>query len=258
VNVFRFVPGYEGEFVDTGKEPLLLLLLAFLITFALTRGYTRIARVRGWGSGSVGGVHLHHVVPGVILALLAGLLAFVLPEEAPYEELLAIVFGAGAALTLDEFALIFRLEDVYWAKEGRTSVDAVVVTILLAALLLLGVAPFGIGSEDVEQLGRTLAFAAVVANAGFAAVAVLKGRLVWALVGVFVPVVAVVVGLRLAKPSSTWARRRYVEGRRGGADKLARAQRRFDPATNRQERLRIRLLDLIGGAPTATPRDPAG
>jgi hypothetical protein len=255
MNVFGFIPGYEGEFVDTGKEPLLLLLLAFLVTFGLTRGYTRLARTHGWGSGSVGGVHLHHVVPGVIIALLAGLLAFVLPGETPYEELLAIAFGAGAALVLDEFALVFHLKDVYWSQEGRSSVDVVVITVLLASLLLLGVAPFGIGSQDAEEAGRTAAFAVVALNVGLMVVAVLKGRLVWGLVSAFVPFVGWVVALRLAQPGSPWAHKLYTERRRRGAEKLERARRRFDPATNRQARFKAWLLDLLGGAPSVQSPD---
>jgi hypothetical protein len=196
-------------------------------------------------------------VPGVIMALLAGLLAFVLPGETPYEELLAIVFGIGAALTLDEFALIFHLKDVYWSREGRSSVDVVVITVLLAALLLLGVAPFGIGSQDAEQAGRTIAFAVVAVNVVLMAVAVLKGRLVWGIVSAFVPLVGWVVAFRLAKPGSPWARRCYAERRRGGLQKLERAHRRFDPATNRQERFKVWLLDLVGGTPSLpSSRDP--
>ena len=47
MNLFRFIPGYETAIYDSGKEPLLLLMLGFLVTFVLTRAYTRIARVRG-------------------------------------------------------------------------------------------------------------------------------------------------------------------------------------------------------------------
>jgi ABC-type Fe3+ transport system permease subunit len=76
MNLFGPVPGYETHIYDTGKEALFLLFLSFLIAFALTRLYTRLARIYGWGSASVGGVHLHHAIPGLVLALGAGLLAF--------------------------------------------------------------------------------------------------------------------------------------------------------------------------------------
>jgi hypothetical protein len=55
LNLFRFVPGYEEQIVNAGKEALLLLFVSFLVAFALTRLYTRLGRARGWGSGSVGG-----------------------------------------------------------------------------------------------------------------------------------------------------------------------------------------------------------
>ena len=50
MNLFRWIPGYESAIYDEGKEPLLLLFIAFLVAFALTRLYTRLARTRGWGS----------------------------------------------------------------------------------------------------------------------------------------------------------------------------------------------------------------
>jgi hypothetical protein len=68
MNLFRFIPGYTEYVYDAGKEPLLLLLIAFLVAFLLTRAYTRIARVRGWGSTHVGDVHMHHVVVGIVLS----------------------------------------------------------------------------------------------------------------------------------------------------------------------------------------------
>jgi hypothetical protein len=52
LRLFRFIPGYDAHIVLTGKEPLILMLLAFLITFALTRLYTRLARVYGWGAAA--------------------------------------------------------------------------------------------------------------------------------------------------------------------------------------------------------------
>jgi len=73
VDAFGFIPGYRHHVVVSGKEPLVLCLIAFLVTFALTRLYTRLARKRGWGSGSVGeGIHLHHMVVGIIFILVPG------------------------------------------------------------------------------------------------------------------------------------------------------------------------------------------
>ncbi len=67
MNLFRFIPGYKEEIYGPGKEPLLLLLLSLVLAFALTRLYTRLARRHDWGSGRLGGVHVHHMVPGIVL-----------------------------------------------------------------------------------------------------------------------------------------------------------------------------------------------
>ena len=72
MNVFRFIPGYEDEIYAAGKEPLLLLLISFLLSFALTRLYTRLARRHGWGSGRLGDTHVHHMVPGLVPSSSAG------------------------------------------------------------------------------------------------------------------------------------------------------------------------------------------
>jgi len=131
-----------------GREPVLLLLVAFLVTFVLTRAYTRLARVRGWGSGSVGEVHLHHMTIGIVLVLVSGLIAVAVRPVDLGLDLVAIVFGIGAAFTLDEFALWLYLRDVYWCPEGRSSIDAAVMGVLLAGLLLVGTSPFGIGDDS--------------------------------------------------------------------------------------------------------------
>src|SRR5712691_6274617 len=153
---------YAREMGLHGREPLLLLLLAFLITFALTRLYTRLARVYGWGSASAGGIHLHHMVVGIVFILFSGLVEIAARPGGLGHELLAILFGVGAAFTLDEFALWLYLRDVYWSPEGRSSIDATIMGLLLAALLLVGTSPFGIGGGNGES--RTIAFAMLLAN----------------------------------------------------------------------------------------------
>jgi len=139
LDLFRFIPGYHAHITQDGKEPLLLLLLAFLITFGLTRLYTRLARIRGWGSGSVGGVHLHHMVVGIVIVLTAGLAAVATGPNTDGRgfDAIGIAFGIGAAFVLDEFALSLYLRDVYWSPEGRTSINASLVGVSVAGLLLL-------------------------------------------------------------------------------------------------------------------------
>jgi hypothetical protein len=224
------------------REPTALLLAAFLITFVLTRAYTRVARVRGWGSGSVGGVHLHHLVVGIVLVLLSGLLVIALRPRGTGLDVLAIVFGVGGALTLDEFALWLYLRDVYWSEEGHRSVDASVLGLLLAALLLTGLTPFG--AHDGGRVPRIAATALVIANAALALVTFAKGKLSIGLLAIFVPGVGVAGALRLAKPRSLWARRLYDEAKR------TRARGRFEDEASRLVRLHERFDDLIGGPPS--------
>ena len=229
----------------TGREPLLLALLSFLVTFALTRLYTRLARVRGWGSGSAGGIHLHHMVFGILIVLVSGLLAIAFwPAGSPWRELIGIAFGAGAALTLDEFALWLYLRDVYWCAEGRSSIDATVMGVVLAALLLVGSSPFGISSGG--NASRAVVFGMVAFNVGLAVATFLKGKLVLGMISVFVPLVGLIGAVRLAKPRSLWSKRFY----RANPRKLARASTRFEASDSRLKRLHERFDDLLGGAPS--------
>jgi hypothetical protein len=220
------------------RLPLLLLLLGFVIAFLLTRLYTRVARVRGWGSGNVGGVHLHHIVVGILLVLTSGLFEFALRPTGIPLDLLAAGFGVGGALILDEFALSFYLRDVYWAHEGHASIDATLGGLALTALLLVGISPFGIGGASREP--RAIAFGIVAASVGFSVATFLKGKALTGIVGVFLPPLALVGACRLAKPHSLWARRRY----RGA--KLERCLTRY--TTGFTARVHERIDDLLGGA----------
>ena len=243
VDLFRFIPGYTEHIYEPGKEPLLFVFLAFLIAFAITRTYTRLARRRGWGSGSVGGVHLHHVVPGIVMVLVAGaLLAAPIGVESPTREIVCIVFGVGAALVLDEFALVFHLQDVYWSNEGRSSVDAVILGTALCALLLISSSPWGV-DEDVTRgtVPKSILFGLFASHFVWAIICYLKGKYTVGTVALFLPVVGIVGSIRLAKPDSPWARRWYDER------KLARARDRYEMSW--MARFEDRVLDLIGGKP---------
>ncbi len=90
---------------------------------------------------------------GIVLLLLSGFLGFALQPESPWIEMLAALFGIGAGLTLDEFALWLYLEDVYWAEEGRQSVDAVIFAAIIGGCLVLGLVPLSV--EDSGSLGRS-------------------------------------------------------------------------------------------------------
>jgi hypothetical protein len=242
VNLFRFIPGYEASVYDAGREPAFLMLIAFILTYAGTRFYTRMGRRRGWGSGSVGGVHLHHLVPGVVMSLAAGGLVIAFEPGAVPLGLLAIMFGAGSALTLDEFAMLLHLDDVYWTQEGRLSIDACLTAVAFLGLALLATSPF---EQSGDEQGRWAAVAAIATDGVLVVVAMMKGKLKMGLIGIVVPPVALVGALRLAKPRSIWARLLYPKSGRRVRRSLARYERREKRWTGR----RNRLYDLVGGTP---------
>ena len=194
-----------------------------------------------WWPGSVtteGGLHVHHLVFGIVLLLATGF-ALALQPPSPWLEILAAGFGIGAGLTLDEYALWLHLDDVYWAEEGRRSVDAVVIAAVLGGLLLLGFLPFSTDDGAVPIIVTMLIVLSI------SAVAILKGKIVMGVAGVLFPLVGVIGAIRLAKPGSFWAERRYKPGSR----KLARAERRYERHTRRYQRFQ----DRVAGAPERPP-----
>ncbi len=154
----------------------LILLGAFLLSFILIRISTRLMRSPKvpWWPGSIkpGGLHVHHLVFGIVMMLLFGFLAIAVPLGGVGLDLVAAGFGVGAGLTLDEYALWLHLEDVYWAEEGRSSVDAVIVAAVVAGLILLGARPLS-GSDTSSVVGIVVA---VVVVLGLSLGALLKGR----------------------------------------------------------------------------------
>jgi hypothetical protein len=228
------------NFLDPAAQRSGLVMLgSLLVSFLLIRTSTRLMRsprVPWWpGSIKTGGVHVHHLVPGIVLMLLCGFLLALQPDS-PWIELVAAGFGIGAGLTLDEYALWLHLDDVYWAEEGRQSVDAVVIAATVGGLLLLGFVPFSTDSGVATIVASTIAaFAIAVVNAA-------KGKYVFAVVSMLVPVIGVVTAVRLAKPESAWGRRRYAPG----TGKHARAAKRYARHTARYRRFQ----DRVAGAPT--------
>ena len=132
------VEGYRSG--SKSENALLNLLVAFSATFGVTRMSTHVIRSSGgrrvgpFQNVRLGRHHIHHFVPGIALAFLAGG-ASIVAREQRLDPWLAVPFGAGAALTLDETALLLQLEDVYWTEEGVVSVQ-----ITLAAIALLATA----------------------------------------------------------------------------------------------------------------------
>jgi hypothetical protein len=245
----RLLDGAQLRRVDTsaehivsgGKRSLALLVIAFVVTFALTRLYTRRARAFGGGGLEIEGVHVHHLVFGIVIAFVSALLTIALEPAGLPRDTLAVGFGIGAALTLDEFALWFYLRDVYWSPEGRTSIRATGLGMLVAVLVLIGRSPFGIG--EAAGVPRAAVVPLVVLNVAVSLVAVLKGKPFLALLSVFVPVVGFLAAVRLAKPGSLWAKCFYAGNRR----KAVRADARYGECS-RFERVQRSLADLVGGA----------
>ncbi len=231
-----------------GRNALLLLLGASLATFICVRIYTRLARRYNWRSGKLGGVHVHHMVVGVVIVLAAGMVDISLAPGDTGRAILAVIFGIGGAFILDEFALTFHLRDVYWTEEGRRSIEASVIWLLLGALLLVGVSPFGIHDQTV--IPRAIGFSVIAINVLLTIVTCLKGKLTLGLVSIFLPPVGLVTASRLARPGSVWAQAVY----RTNPAKRARAEARFHPENSNLERLRIRCVDLLAGAPNPSPR----
>ncbi|HWY89749.1 MAG TPA: hypothetical protein VNY31_03685 [Solirubrobacteraceae bacterium] len=229
---------------EPGQRAGFVLLGAFLASFLFIRTSARLIRSPrvSWWPGSVttsGGLHIHHLVWGIVLVLSSGFLDFALDPGSPWNEIFAALFGVGAGLTLDEFALWVRLEDVYWTQEGRASLDAVVIATLLGGLIVLGLAPFDLTNQRsaVTSIALVVAFDVLLC-----ALAILKGKPLLGLTGVFVPPASLVGAIRLASPTSPWARWRY----RPDGPKMARARDRFARVRAR----RRRALNLIGGAPS--------
>jgi len=132
----------EGYAVSRTREnPLFNMLASFTVAFGVTRGITWTIREHG-GFGPikdvvVGDRHIHHFLPGGILALTAGGVAIGTKGE-QFDKYLAFPFGVGVALVLDESALLLELDDVYWTEEGVLSVQIVFAAIaFLAALAYL-------------------------------------------------------------------------------------------------------------------------
>lgn len=130
---------------DTPRRRILLSSFAFFITFAAVRGlaWSIHKGIGPFHNVYMGGRHIHHLVWGILLLLVVGYGWMIDAGGEPHgwrlaaRRLLCILYGAAAALTLDEFALWLNLRDVYWAREGRSSLDAAV---LFATVLVMGAA----------------------------------------------------------------------------------------------------------------------
>ncbi|MGW3328479.1 hypothetical protein [Streptomyces virginiae] len=234
--------------VEPGKLPLLLALLAFVMSFLVTRVITRMIRAgRGpFKNVTPGGLHIHHVVPGVILVVIGGFGAVGSGRYGLGAYVSAVIFGLGAGLVLDEFALILHLDDVYWSEQGRKSVELVVVTAAVVALVIGGFVPFGVNDlSSEERQSRGLVVMNGATNFFLALIALWKGKARTALFGLVVPLVALVGAIRLARPGSPYAKRFYANRPRARAKTELRAYHH----DRRWARPRRAFENFIGGTP---------
>jgi hypothetical protein len=148
---------------QTGRERLFLASIGFFTAALVVRAITFAIHkdIGPFHNVSVGGRHIHHLVWGILLLLVTGF-AWVMRigtgesgSSVLAARLACMLYGVGAALTLDEFALWLNLQDVYWERQGRESIDALA---LFAGVLLLGIFghPFfrGLAHEFALMLGN--------------------------------------------------------------------------------------------------------
>jgi hypothetical protein len=229
---------YERAIVDTGKEPELLFLVAFLVTFGFIRTSAHMIRAQvSWWPGNVqlGGTHVHHLVWGICTLLIVGYLMIAVDPGAPWQEIFAVLFGVGTGLTLDEFALWLNLKDVYWSQQGRRSIDAVIVMATFAGIVLIGLKAWLDVAKGVED-----AVVGIAGSFGFITILLVivnlaKEKFVTGVIGLFVPPVAFVGAFRLGREHSPWAKLFYSD------EKKAKAKHRTEEEEVPFERLWGRL-----------------
>jgi len=233
---------FQQRIVESGRLPLFCFFIALIGAFVATRINVRLIRARiGWFRNvTVGEMHIHHVVFGVVLTLVGGVTGLIVAATSPTGAAVAAsIFGVGAALVLDEFALILHLHDVYWEEEGRASVDAVFVAIAVTGLLLIGLRPLN------YDYGTFVApWGLLVANLALAVITLLKGKIWTGMVGLFVPGLLVIGAVRLARPDSPWSRWFYE---RKFPRKLATAEHREERWRRPPIRVKIAIQEFVSG-----------
>ena len=243
-----FISDFYDNLLDNEEQGLFWVLCGFIGSFAFIRMSTRLMRSPKvpWWPGSVvsdSGVHLHHLVFGIITMMAAGALGFLSFGRSPSTEICAAFFGIGAGLTIDEFALWVHLEDVYWSEQGRSSVDATVIAAAGMGLVLIGASPITFETGSASAIIGSIITSVLVF--GCVAICFAKNRWLHGWIGFFLFPIALYGACRIGKPHSAWARRRYGERR---PKKQAKAEARFHP-DRRTDRFKNAFRDLVGGKP---------
>jgi hypothetical protein len=193
---------YDHHIQAPGKELHFLILIAFVLSFGFIRTSAHMIRAQvSWWPGNVEtktGTHVHHLVWGILLLLSMGYVGISTDIESPGLEIVAVLFGIGMGLTMDEFALWLNLQDVYWQEKGRQSIDAVVVTTGLLIIALLGL-QFWIDVWDAvlvmtgfDRGNAWIAIPIQVVGVALAFVCFKRGRKITGLFGLFVPLIALI------------------------------------------------------------------
>jgi hypothetical protein len=238
---------WNDQLVEHDRQYLFLVLLGFVGSFAFIRMSTRLMRSPRvpWWPGSIvseSGTHVHHLVFGIVTMMIAGTISFAGFATSPIYELCGLFFGIGIGLTIDEFALWVHLEDVYWADEGRQSIDATLIAVAALGLILLGVRPFDLDTES--SLAAVASAVLLVVHFACVAICFAKHRMMHGMFGLLVPPLAIYGACRLGKPRSAWARRFYGER---NPRKEARAEQRFHP-NRRTDRFKNWVRTAVGGS----------
>jgi hypothetical protein len=249
VSTASILTNFWDQLVEHEEQGLFLVFAGFILSFAFIRMSTRLMRSPKvpWWPGSVvsdSGVHLHHLVFGIVTMMAAGTLGFATLGHSPWLEIFAFAFGVGAGLTIDEFALWVYLDDVYWAEEGRSSIDATVIAAAGMVLLLLGFTPFNVDTSSPVEIIASVLTALLVFT--MVAICFAKQRLLHGWVGFFFLPIAIYGAWRLGKPGSAWARKRYGER---NPEKQKGAEARFPP-DRRTDRFKNAFRDIVGGEPS--------
>ena len=215
---------YRDGIVDTGRETQFLFFVAFLVSFGFIRTSAHMirAQVSWWpGNVEVGGTHIHHLVWGILLLLINGYVGVAIHPGDPWRDIVAVLFGVGTGLTLDEFALWLNLKDVYWSKQGRRSIDAVMVAAGVSGMLLVGFRSWIDAATQVEDVVFAIVGVIGVLGIVLAIVNAAKEKFGMAIISILVPVAGLPSAFRLAKPHSVWAKLFYRHG------KKERSEQRF-------------------------------
>lgn len=244
---------FQQSVVDTGRLRLFCFFVSFIAAFLFIRFSVRMirAQVKWWpGNVTPGGVHIHHVVFGLFLMCVGGIGGLAVQDNrSGWAAAAAALLGIGMALVLDEFALVLHLQDVYWSEQGRLSVEVVFITMALCGLALLGWVPLGATPGSGVGHSRFEAFISIAVvltvNLAFTVICLLKGKTWSGVIGIYIGLIALIGAIRLARPGSPWARRRYPDGSRKLTKAIAREKRYGHRVTG----FMTWFQDLIAGRP---------